>query len=525
MKKTFKRIAIICSLLIFVTLNLTACKKECDHIYDNTCDTICNECEQERETIEHNFSTSFETNETHHWYVCQNEGCTATNLKEEHIHEDDNDCTTEVLCTICNTMLEKANTHDFSTTHETDETHHWYICQNEGCTIVTEKETHTGEATCIGQTCEDCGTLYGDANQNNHVNTETKIRYATETHHEIYYECCGAVIGTEEHDGAPTCRSYGYCTLCLTGYADPNPNVHESEAVYYIGIDGENHGAYHSCCHELKESLPHQVTLKLANCLFKGQCDDCGSEVGEVNKEVHYPEGEYIELVDDTYHHEICRWCETVLNTEEHTGTATCIERAYCDICEKIYGETDLNNHVSDEFTYMNSGQTHEKLHACCFTVVIEQEEHDRNLSSEDGIYDICSACDAKLFKEVTWVESSTDRTNINEVILSCTLTSLNSVSFNDITITLKPGELIKDEEVTIKVSDGTIVDSGEKNTFGYREAYYGSEDSINLVFDNPLADENHPTGSTVTIDFILTMISVNGFKYDFTCSVTLEYV
>ncbi len=47
-------------------------------------------------------------------------------------------------------------------------------------------------------------------------------------------------------------------------------------------------------------------------------------------------------------------------------GEATCTNQAVCEICGESYGELDLNNHVSDVYTYLdNSDGTHTKTHEC----------------------------------------------------------------------------------------------------------------------------------------------------------------
>ena len=52
---------------------------------------------------------------------------------------------------------------------ESDGTHHWKKCQNEGCDAATEKEAHKGgEATTTKRAvCEVCGAEYGDLKKEN----------------------------------------------------------------------------------------------------------------------------------------------------------------------------------------------------------------------------------------------------------------------------------------------------------------------------------------------------------------------
>ena len=51
-------------------------------------------------------------------------------------------------------------------------------------------------------------------------------------------------------------------------------------------------------------------------------------------------------------------------------GTATCVDKATCDVCKNAYGELDAANHTKTAFTYESNGDgTHTKKHECCGTV------------------------------------------------------------------------------------------------------------------------------------------------------------
>ena len=45
-------------------------------------------------------------------------------------------------------------------------------------------------------------------------------------------------------------------------------------------------------------------------------------------------------------------------------GTATCVDKATCDVCKNAHGEVDLTNHTKTTFTYESDGNgTHTKKH------------------------------------------------------------------------------------------------------------------------------------------------------------------
>lgn len=81
---------------------------------------------------------------------------------------DDGDCTTAVYCGVCGALTTEAMEHDFSGEFLSDETGHWHVCRNAGCTVTEKKMEHTfvwmidREATPIQaglkhEECEICG--------------------------------------------------------------------------------------------------------------------------------------------------------------------------------------------------------------------------------------------------------------------------------------------------------------------------------------------------------------------------------
>lgn len=73
-------------------------------------------------------------------------------------------CTKKAVCEFCGEEYGKYASHNYGGKYESDGTHHWKKCQNEGCDAATEKEAHKGgEATTTKRAvCEVCGAEYGD---------------------------------------------------------------------------------------------------------------------------------------------------------------------------------------------------------------------------------------------------------------------------------------------------------------------------------------------------------------------------
>ena len=112
-----------------------------------------------------------------------------------------------------------------------------------------------------------------------------------------------------------------------------------------------------------------------ATCKDKAVCEICGEAYGELNPENHTGEEVWeqtetthtkkwnccgkvtVEEAAHTFEHGVCTVCEY---TCTHTGgTATCKDKAICEICGEAYGELDANNHTGG--THLE----HEKAATC----------------------------------------------------------------------------------------------------------------------------------------------------------------
>lgn len=78
-------------------------------------------------------------------------------------------CTKKAVCEFCGEEYGEYASHNYGGKYESDGTHHWKKCQNEGCDAATEKEAHKGgEATTTKRAvCEVCGAEYGDLKKEN----------------------------------------------------------------------------------------------------------------------------------------------------------------------------------------------------------------------------------------------------------------------------------------------------------------------------------------------------------------------
>ena len=75
--------------------------------------------------------------------------------------QDDGDCTTPVRCIYhSEVVMIPAKAYDFTGAWQEDETGHWHICQNSGCTVTDTKTAHSGQddGDCTTPVnCDACG--------------------------------------------------------------------------------------------------------------------------------------------------------------------------------------------------------------------------------------------------------------------------------------------------------------------------------------------------------------------------------
>ena len=81
--------------------------------------------------------------------------------------------------------------HSFDGDYRHDETGHWQVCQNDGCTATTAKTAHSGgTATCTAKAvCEVCGGEYGDLEPHELTHIDEKAATAIETGNTEYWHC------------------------------------------------------------------------------------------------------------------------------------------------------------------------------------------------------------------------------------------------------------------------------------------------------------------------------------------------
>ena len=343
------------SIYLSVTVNA-------NHTMDNsdcTKESICSVCGKIfLAQANHKFSDTWTKDDTYHWKVCENDGCTVTTTKTKHSGIDDGDCTTPVICECGEIVTAAKSEHIYGEWKSNGNGTHTHKCTTAGCTIEETESCVGGAATCKKRAiCTDCNAEYGTLNPANHSGNQVWVQ--TEKTHQKKYDCCGAeVTNIVDH-----IWDNGHCTVC--GY---------------------------DCIHKGGE----------ATCTQKAVCDTCHSEYGEINADNHTGTEKWTQTATThekrydccgkvTIEQENHKWkdgaCETCGYVCVHSGgEATCTKGAVCETCGKEYTDKDMANH-SGKVVWVQTEKTHKQAYDCCDKEVSTSEAH----GWKNGV---CTVCD-----------------------------------------------------------------------------------------------------------------------------------
>ena len=333
-----------------------------DHTINNsdcTKESTCSVCQQTFPAqTSHRFSATWTKDDTSHWKVCENDGCTVTTTKTKHSGTDDGDCTTPVICECGEVVTAAKAEHIYDEWKSNGNGTHTRKCITAGCTKVETANCAGGEATCKKRAvCTECNAEYGTLNPSNHNGNE--VWEQTAETHQKKYDCCGAYsTNVEAHNWED-----GHCSVC--GY---------------------------DCIH----------TGGNATCTQKAVCDICHIEYGEINADNHTGTEEWTQTATEHEKKYDCcgkvtvekgnhNWkdgtCEVCGYVCVHSGgEANCKKGAVCENCGKEYTEKNLANHSGNE-VWEQTAETHQKKYDCCGADITNVEAH----IWKDGVCKVCN--------------------------------------------------------------------------------------------------------------------------------------
>ncbi len=225
----------------------------------------------------------------------------------------------------------------------------------------TEKPAHDmNEATCLtSATCAVCGHTEGDAL--GHVDEDTD-------------HICDRGCGKEDMNMDRHIDGEDHDHLCDYGCAQQ-----ADDGCFDIVVDGK--------CDECTADVIHDCTGGEATCEEKAKCAICGREYGALA--THIPNEDDGDCTTDIK----CSVCDTLITegAASHTGgTATCVVKAKCEVCNTEYGS--LAKHRAE--TIWRTNETYH-YHLCVYwTEGGTCQERLDHAPHADGDHDgKCDAC------------------------------------------------------------------------------------------------------------------------------------
>lgn len=374
---------------------------------------------------------------------------------------------------------------------------HTHSCTVEDCNASETKDCTGGTATCTDKaTCEICGELYGKINPDNHTG---KLAWTqTEKTHEQKYTCCDKVtVAEENHEwekgictecgyvcahsgGTATCTDKATCEICGELYGEVIPDNHTGDLKWTqtektheqkytccdkVTVAEENHEWEKGICTECGYVCAHSGGT--ATCTEKATCKICGELYGEINPDKHTGDLKWIQT--EKTHEQKYTCCGKVTIAEEnHTwkagvctvcgyvcahqgGTATCTDKAICEICGEAYGEVNPKHHSGlkkiekEEATVAKTGHTEYWQCGACqklfsdASAVTEIKEADTILpKSQPEIID---------GKKATWKDTDKKGLEIR-----------SDAPVEDFVDVLVDGKVLSEKEYTVTDKEGTLI-------------------------------------------------------------------
>ena len=230
-------------------------------------------------------------------------------------------------CSKCGELFDTEKKHTDLQQLKEEKTNHNYSDLTEEIAATCETEGIKAHYTC-----KNCGTLF-DTNKEIIENRDLIIpmtghkygRWKTdETSHWQECERCKEKLNYGEHRAADSsCEHKSVCEVCKSEYGKPGEH-----RLSFIS------GKTETC--EKDGIIAHFVCTKCDK-IFDENKQEITEEDLIIKKTGHTPDGTWKDYGE--YHRQSCLKCKEKLNISNHTGKASCGEKAVCNICGAQYGE------------------------------------------------------------------------------------------------------------------------------------------------------------------------------------------
>ncbi len=381
----------------------------------------------------HDFTGDYEADASGHWHICENEGCTVTDTKAAHSGTDDSNCTTAVVCS-CGYTITSAKSHDFTGDYETDASGHWHICENEGCTVTEIKALHIDsnndgkcdvctvtfvrvcegahtdadhDGTCDLVICLTTGltVIHDDISDDNNCSTAVVCSCgytvtSAKSHdftgdyeadenghwHICENEGCTVTDTKASHSGTDD-NNCSTAVVCSCGYTVTAAKSHDFTGDYEADVNGHWHICENEGCTVTDTKASHSGTDD-NNCSTAVVCS-CGYTVTSAKS--HDFTGDYEADVNGHWH--VCEneGCTVTDTKAAHSGT----DDNNCStavVCSCGYTVTSAKSH---DFTGAWTKNSTEHWHICINDGCTVTDVKARHADADDDGY--CDACNYKI--------------------------------------------------------------------------------------------------------------------------------
>lgn len=286
-------------------------QNKAEHIYDNACDTQCNDCSYTR-TVEHTYDDSIYVNLglIGHGYVCAD--CDAVVTLIPHSSSSVATETENKVCDNCDYVMEYATSHTHKFDNECD-----VDCNDENCPYIKESIQHdytlVRNDTHHYEQCQICNLIKDDSNEE-HVYTlgcdeycnvcsyqrkvEHSLSYSYDDDKEyVHCSLCGVLLETNDHS-----FEYGCDKECNNENCEYVRDVEHS--YIYVAINDSFHKSICEYCEELESgntNIEHHYT------------DDCDADCDSCSYERIPPHSTYTIAYDDVEHWKVCDVCLEII--------------------------------------------------------------------------------------------------------------------------------------------------------------------------------------------------------------------
>ena len=319
--------------------------------------------------VEHTPKAAWVSDGTYHWHECT--GCEGQQLNKTAHTGGVATCTEKAICSVCDTVYGEMLEHNYNKYDwQKDESKHWQVCTRCGeigneeahyygfSYIYKDADVHANGCKCGAYDtpvahnpdrmdptaedpvkCSDCEYIIVPTVGHDHT---PKAEWMSDgTYH--WNECEGCE-GQQLNKGlcaggTATCTAKATCETCHRGHGDFA--AHEPEAEWMSS------GNYHwreckNCDAQQLDRAAH--TGGTASCTANAVCSVCNAKYGSILPHNYIFINGY---KDDDGHANVCICGAHEAPTAHTGGTATCTEKAACEICSEKYGSLASHSYTN----------------------------------------------------------------------------------------------------------------------------------------------------------------------------------